>query len=849
MSSDIYVTYGGDTSALEAANAVAVAQIRQLSRELAAASREMVKLGASADSDAGQKVLGLARQLTAAKDGFSGLKAGASTAAEGIELSTRQMAHGIHGVLELVTGEGERAGRTFAGLAVHLLAENAGFSALTVAGLAAAAALGYLTYQAVESDKQLERLGAAAAEGGFAQIKTESAALRDEFAQLSGESESTSTKILASFAKLGNGGEQLATALIPYAEAIARAEGTDLAAAMKTLEGRFSDLDGAGTKYLASQKSVLESEREHYTSLVASGQRGDAMVIILRAMETQLGLVARATTEHKAALDANRTSLAGFAGESDNVQLEMQALKDGEDRAGKAAADMGANFDAARSQVAALGNASDVTAAKLMADADKIAGSLDRVGSQSRKLGNDAATLLSGLNRAFDSGDTARIDEYEAAIKKLHEDTLVNAQKGADPLGLDRDAMAQDEAALHHLENTWRGSQEGMKQAAVAFWQGASQQAGLSAAQQESIAEKLEAAQKAAFDGTAKASVKAAKDTAATNEATYSKDIEEAEKTAQGKIKLYELEAKAKGITEAEKLRLTLAALSAEKTAVDKFYADELAIAGLTTKTLADLQGDLKIFNLENANAMTDAQEQAAAKTTQAWDIAAKTFSNAFTSQIDPLLKGTENWGTAGKKVLADLTEDTIKYFAEQGLLQATNAAKQLVLGNTVVVAHVSGDATMSAADASSSAAGLGGVLASVASAIKAFAGEVGAGVAAFLAPVLGPAAIPAGTAAAASVMQIGSADIGMWDVPKDQLTLIHQNELVMPASQANAFRGMLNNGGGGGGGAGTINQELHVHAVDSQSVADMFRWNRSAMMSEAFAAMRAGAHHGLKIS
>ena len=46
--------------------------------------------------------------------------------------------------------------------------------------------------------------------------------------------------------------------------------------------------------------------------------------------------------------------------------------------------------------------------------------------------------------------------------------------------------------------------------------------------------------------------------------------------------------------------------------------------------------------------------------------------------------------------------------------------------------------------------------------------------------------------------MAIGSADIGMWDVPRDELTLIHQNELVMPAAQAGAFRGMLSSGGAG---------------------------------------------------
>ena len=37
----------------------------------------------------------------------------------------------------------------------------------------------------------------------------------------------------------------------------------------------------------------------------------------------------------------------------------------------------------------------------------------------------------------------------------------------------------------------------------------------------------------------------------------------------------------------------------------------------------------------------------------------------------------------------------------------------------------------------------------------------------------------------------VASADIGMWQVPQDMLTLVHHNELVMPQAEAGAFRSL----------------------------------------------------------
>ena len=65
-------------------------------------------------------------------------------------------------------------------------------------------------------------------------------------------------------------------------------------------------------------------------------------------------------------------------------------------------------------------------------------------------------------------------------------------------------------------------------------------------------------------------------------------------------------------------------------------------------------------------------------------------------------------------------------------------------------------------------------------------------GIFAFLAPIMGPAA--AGPAAAGEATVMAAADgiasaAGGWMVPSDQLAMVHQNEMILPAKSAKAFR------------------------------------------------------------
>ena len=114
--------------------------------------------------------------------------------------------------------------------------------------------------------------------------------------------------------------------------------------------------------------------------------------------------------------------------------------------------------------------------------------------------------------------------------------------------------------------------------------------------------------------------------------------------------------------------------------------------------------------------------------------------------------------------------------------------------------ATAAGATARAGAEEAGAAASMGAQGAAMVRSILSSAAETFAGVFGFLSPVMGPLAAGPAAAAQASVASmagtVASADIGMWQVPKDMLTLVHHNELIMPAAEAGAFRSLLGDGG-----------------------------------------------------
>ncbi len=329
-----------------------------------------------------------------------------------------------------------------------------------------------------------------------------------------------------------------------------------------------------------------------------------------------------------------------------------------------------------------------------------------------------------------------------------------------------------------------------------------------------------------------------------------SEEVKAVEDGLKQKLALYADEARQREITQAQKVALSRQALD------DEYGAQITALqreAGLGDQSLAQKQRiDDQMLDAErrHQDQMTALVRNAVNEQEREYQAFGGTVTQAFNSQLHGLLSGTENWHTAFKNVLEDLLIKFIEWGEETVVRQvATEAAK--------TAATTAGVTARTGAEQAGAAASLATQSASIVRSILSSAAEAFAGVFGFLAPIMGPFAAGPATAAQATVAgmagAVASADIGMWQVPQDMLTLVHHNELVMPAAQAGALRDMLSGEpsatGGAQGGAVHIHPttNLHVSAVDSGSVAQWMKANSSTMLKAMDEAVRHGAALGLR--
>ena len=315
------------------------------------------------------------------------------------------------------------------------------------------------------------------------------------------------------------------------------------------------------------------------------------------------------------------------------------------------------------------------------------------------------------------------------------------------------------------------------------------------------------------------------------------------------KLAIYADDARQHRISEQQKVSLSRAALDEEYSAELALLQREAAIGG---QSLAQKQRVLdQILDAErrHQDQMATIVRLSLDEQQHEYKVFGNTISQAFDSQLHGLLSGTENWHTAFKNVLEDLLIKFIEW-SERTVIQSLSAEAAKTSATTAGVAARTG------AEEAGAAASLATQGATIVRSILSSAAETFAGVFGFLAPIMGPFAAGPAAAAQATVASVAgavaSADIGMWSVPEDMLTLVHHSELIMPAAQAGAFREMLS---GEPTQSRSSRAALHIHpttnfhvsAVDSGSVAQWMKANSSTMMKAIDEAVRHGAHLGAR--
>lgn len=250
---------------------------------------------------------------------------------------------------------------------------------------------------------------------------------------------------------------------------------------------------------------------------------------------------------------------------------------------------------------------------------------------------------------------------------------------------------------------------------------------------------------------------------------------------------------------------------------------------------------------------------QAARSTFQDWKNTFDQIGNTVSSSVMSMIQGTATM----KDLFRNVTLTMIQMFVQAGVKMVTT---WLANQATMIAAHITGEAAMTGATAAGASArtGIEGAsilavtamkIASIIKSIISSAAQTFAGVFGFMAPIMGPAAAgPAAASSGAVLATIGSvaaADIGMWNVPSDQLAVIHKRELIMPAAESEAFRSMLSGAasgrGGGGRGGFSASVPLYVKALDSRSVSQVLGRSDSAVVKALTKAISRGAASSLR--
>jgi hypothetical protein len=216
------------------------------------------------------------------------------------------------------------------------------------------------------------------------------------------------------------------------------------------------------------------------------------------------------------------------------------------------------------------------------------------------------------------------------------------------------------------------------------------------------------------------------------------------------------------------------------------------------------------------------------------WQSLMQPIQRAFDTSITGMILGT----TTLQKAVVNIAQSIIAEFVNLGVKLVTNwIASELAM----TTATEAGAAARTTADSGGMAAGLAIKAANAIKSIATDSAQAFSGIFAFLAPIMGPAAAGPAAAGEATVMAAASgiaSAAGGWMVPSDQLAMVHQNEMILPANISQGLQDMISANGGAGAGAVVVN----VSAIDSQDVKRFFQSNGSLLVNAVNKAMRNGS-------
>jgi hypothetical protein len=827
---EVYVTFGGDTGALEASLASAKASVSAFTRELGQLAREQVKTGADAESALGQRMLEAAKHLDEAKEHVHGLK-------EEMEGGEKV------GFLEGLNEKLEKLLAPIGGLKVSF-----GEMIELMAATFAVEQIADWVSETTEAAEKFEQMAAALG------VTVEQAQQLSAVTKLAGgdveEMTSRMEKLQLSLAKTGEKASPAAAALKALGINLAGFRGASITGQVDQMAEAFSRFaDGSGKtaaamallgKTGADMIPFLDRGKDGLDELADASERTGAVMSeatiksFAKTKEdlSELSLAWKGFSQElygyvNQSVDAAARGMARFLEAARPSQFKADASEIIDALAGMAKS-TNINFDAMKKSVEEFKASFESIVGTVASVAARILGPYGSITQATRDLAAAAKAFSEAANvggayappsqtpkpAAYNPNETSISARSHAAdsYDKYQFDPSIVARGNADA-NTRSDAVVNE--AAEALKQALFGPGLGPEGRGAGYPTSAAEAAAKPSVPQMDIGG---AAGKAGKDTAGKDAeqqfaeeVQAAKDA----EALIQEGLDERLKTHQ--------------ITMAQWVAQSVAALDREQDAIQDAGDKAVASAGLTAQQkkaiLLKEEHDVAEIALKEQKAFDKAFEEIAASAKSAAD----KIADAMNSQVDSLLRGKETMQQAFKNMAASMIEDAIKYCIKWAAEHAATVAMNIAGIGAVTAAQTTGTAIQTAAVVTGSSAVVGDVVAAKTAVVGSDAGQAAAGVAAWLAPFIGPAAIPAGAAAGATVGGIGMMDIGAWDVPQDQLAFVHKNELVATASQATGLRNLIENGGGGGGGdthnynTGGITVHNHGQPADGETLAKQY--------------------------
>ncbi|MDE2426903.1 MAG: phage tail length tape measure family protein [Elusimicrobia bacterium] len=288
-------------------------------------------------------------------------------------------------------------------------------------------------------------------------------------------------------------------------------------------------------------------------------------------------------------------------------------------------------------------------------------------------------------------------------------------------------------------------------------------------------------------------------------------------------------------------LASTRANSNEQRAALAQLLGDEKAYDAAVVKSREQALKKIEQDTLKNNEAIKKAYDQAYSTTAQAWHRYLDPINNAFQTSINGMIQGTQTL----RQGIANILQSILASYVQQGLASLTNHIINEQAKTAATAAGAAERATIEAGAAAKSkaadaATGKSQITSAAATgAAKAYQAIVGIP---YVGPILAPIAADVAFAGIeAFAGSIASARGGWERVPFDgAMTVLHQDEMVLPAHVANPIRQMAAGGGQGGGG-----MTVHLSSTDPRGFKDYLRRNPSALSDALKHAQRRGHFAG----